>query len=285
MNLLRRGPTPYYHQISAIIRDKIAYGELRKGDRVPSEEELCKVFKVSRATVRQALAGLEQDGLITREPGRGSFVRCTGEGIAEVKMTCLLDDLIALGIPARNRVESVGVVRASAKVAEALGVPAGDSIFTFQRIVEVDGNPFAANRAFLPIWMKDLLDESDLADPRLLKTLERKCGVQPDLADQEIEAVMADANQANLLHVNAGSALLAVTRSTYDRDKTGIEHSITLYRSDRTRFHIAQRQKKNEADNWVLASRGPLGQREAKRSLLPSRDTRRTRGRRALQES
>ena len=46
MNLLRRGPTPYYHQISAILRDKIANGELRKGDRVPSEEELRQALEL-----------------------------------------------------------------------------------------------------------------------------------------------------------------------------------------------------------------------------------------------
>ncbi|MBI3435958.1 MAG: winged helix-turn-helix transcriptional regulator, partial [Proteobacteria bacterium] len=45
---------PYYHQIEAIIREKIANGEWRPGDRVPSEEELRAMFGVSRTTVRQA---------------------------------------------------------------------------------------------------------------------------------------------------------------------------------------------------------------------------------------
>ena len=267
MNLLRRGPTPYYHQIGAIIREKIANGELRTGERIPSEEELRQMFQVSRATVRQALQNLEQDGLISRQPGRGSFVRCTPETVAEVKVTCLLDDLIALGVPAENRVAATAVVRASNVVAEALAISPGDDVFTFLRIVEVDGDPFAASRGFLPLWMKDHLNEKDLADAQMLKTLERACGVQPDRADQVLEAVMADANQANMLNVNAGAALLSCTRSTYDRNNTGLEHSVTLYRSDRTRFQISQRQRKNESNDWVLSSRGPLGSRDVGKSF------------------
>lgn len=267
MNLLRRGPTPYYHQIGAIIREKIANGELRSGDRIPSEEELRQMFEVSRATVRQALQSLEHDGLISRQPGKGSFVRCGTEAVAEVKVTCLLDDLIALGVPAENRVASTAVVRASNVVAEALAITPGEDVFTFQRIVEVDGDPFAASRCFLPLWMKDHLDESDLADAQMLKTLQRACDVLPDRADQVLEAVMADASQANLLNVNAGAALLSCTRSTYDRNNIGLEHSVTLYRSDRTRFQISQRQRKNDANDWVLSARGPLGSRDVGKSF------------------
>lgn len=276
MNLLRRGPTPYYHQIGAIVRQKIANGELRSGERIPSEEELRQIFGVSRATVRQALQSLEQDGLISRQPGKGSFVRSGTEPIAEVKVTCLLEDLIALGVPAKNRVASQGVVRASHVVAEALGVKPDEDVFSFQRIVEVEGDPFAASRAFLPLWMKDYLDEEDLASPQLLQTLERACGVYPDHADQFLEALMADASQANLLNVNAGAALLSVTRATYDRSKAGLEYSITLYRSDRTRFHIAQRQRKNDSNDWVLSSRGPLGSRDIGKSFARGKQQRRS---------
>src|SRR5512146_2919459 len=151
MTGLRRGPMPYYHQLAAILRERINNGEFRAGERVPSEEALCQMFSVSRATVRQALAGLESDGLIRREQGRGSFVMPPSKGVAELKMTCLLEDLIALGIPAENKVSEVGVVHASGSVATALGVGFGERVFTFLRIAVVKDQPFAANRVFLPV--------------------------------------------------------------------------------------------------------------------------------------
>ena len=257
MTRLRRGPTPYYHQISSILREQITNGEFRPGDRVPSEEELRQMFSVSRATVRQALQVLESDGLIRREPGRGSFVRCRSESIAELKMTCLLEDLIALGIPAENKVSEIGVARASRSVAEALGIDLGEKVFTFLRIVAVKDEPFAANRIFLPAQMERCLGEADLTDPHLLQTLETKCGAVAVRADQIIEAILANVNQASLLDVDVGTALLSVTRTSFDQRDRCVEHSITLYRSDRTRFSVSQRQRRTAAGDWVLTGRGP----------------------------
>jgi len=256
---LQRGPTPYYHQISAILRERIQNREFRPGDRVPSEEELCRTFSVSRATVRQALQALELDGLIRREPGRGSFVLRPSKGIAELKMTCLLEDLIALGIPAQTKVSEVGVVQASRPVAEALGLDPGDKVFGFLRVAVVRDQPFAASRIFLPAEMERRLRKRDLAVPHLLRTLEMKCGVVPARADQVIEAILADPRQASLLDVAAGTALLSVTRTSFDQREKGVEHSVTLYRSDRVRFSISQRQRKSAAGDWVLTARGPRG--------------------------
>lgn len=267
ISALRKGPTPYYHQIGAIVRQKIGNGEFRVGERIPSEDELQQMFRVSRATVRQALVGLERDGLIERNPGRGSFVRERAPGVAVVKMTCLLEDLIALGIPARNVVRENGVVAASASVAEALGIGAGEDVFSLLRLVMVGEDPFAAHRFFLPARMAYLLSREDLANPHLLKTLEARGGEQAASAEQLIEAVLADAGQANLLDVDAGGALLSITRTSFNQRKNPIEHSVTLYRSDRSRFFISQRQRKNDASAWDLDTTGPRGAADARLPL------------------
>jgi len=276
MTGLRRGPMPFYHQIGAILRERINNGEFRPGERVPSEEALCQMFSVSRATVRQALAGMESDGLIRREQGRGSFVLPPSKGVAELKMTCLLEDLIALGIPAETKVSEVGVVHASGSVAEALGVSFGERVFTFLRVAVVKDQPFAASRIFLPVDMEHRLSEADLAVPHLLRTLEIKCGVVPARADQVIEAILAGAHQASLLDVAAGSALLSVTRTSFDQRERGVEHSVTLYRSDRVRFSISQRQRKSAAGDWVLTARGPRGNENMRATLATDRIANRT---------
>src|SRR5262245_37982135 len=72
---LERSGIPLYRQLDAILRDQIAGGQLRPGDRIHPEAELCVQYGVSRATVRQALEALEGDGLIERTAGRGTFVR------------------------------------------------------------------------------------------------------------------------------------------------------------------------------------------------------------------
>src|SRR6185437_10684393 len=70
----RRSPMPLYFQLARLLTGEISVGRWRAGDRLPSEAEICVTYRVSRATVRQALLRLENDGLIQRLKGRGTFI-------------------------------------------------------------------------------------------------------------------------------------------------------------------------------------------------------------------
>lgn len=71
----RGSALPLYHQIASDLRHRVLSGSWEAGARIPSEPELATLYKTSRVTVRQALRILSDEGLISREPGRGSFVR------------------------------------------------------------------------------------------------------------------------------------------------------------------------------------------------------------------
>src|SRR5262245_3038872 len=79
MKLDRESPVPVTHQLEALIRDQIARGELRPGDRLPTEHELCALLGISRTPIRRALGELTTRGLLVRYPGRGTFVTATVE--------------------------------------------------------------------------------------------------------------------------------------------------------------------------------------------------------------
>src|SRR5688500_7316052 len=70
-------PVPYYFQLESLIAREIASGRWPAGARIASEPELCEALGVSRITVREALSRLEQQGLIHRHRGKGSFVADT----------------------------------------------------------------------------------------------------------------------------------------------------------------------------------------------------------------
>lgn len=73
-NIDRNSPIPIYHQLETLIREQVESGKWRTGDRIPTEQELCQLYDISRSPVRQALKELVYDGLITRRPGLGTFV-------------------------------------------------------------------------------------------------------------------------------------------------------------------------------------------------------------------
>jgi multiple sugar transport system substrate-binding protein len=73
-NIDRSSPIPIYHQLKTLIRGQIESGLWRPGDRIPTEQELCQLYDISRAPVRQALKELAQEGVLIRRPGLGTFV-------------------------------------------------------------------------------------------------------------------------------------------------------------------------------------------------------------------
>jgi maltose-binding protein MalE len=70
----RNSPVPIYHQLKSLILEQIESGLWRSGDRIPTEQELCRLYSISRAPVRQALSELAREGVLTRRPGLGTFV-------------------------------------------------------------------------------------------------------------------------------------------------------------------------------------------------------------------
>lgn len=67
-------PTPPYQQLASILRDRIAAGEFRPGDALPSEKDLVQEHGLARETVRRAVKVLRDEGLVVTIPGRGTFV-------------------------------------------------------------------------------------------------------------------------------------------------------------------------------------------------------------------
>jgi multiple sugar transport system substrate-binding protein len=89
MQVDRRNPVPVSHQLEALIRGQIARGELRPGDRLPTEHELCARLGISRTPVRRALGELTARGLLVRYAGRGTFVAATTSEDEQAEVTDL----------------------------------------------------------------------------------------------------------------------------------------------------------------------------------------------------
>ncbi len=91
-------PIPYYHQLKELLRHRIQAGVWPPGSQLPTEAEICRMFGVSRTTVRQALSELLHEGLIRRERGRGTFVNKPKirERLVE-RLTGFYQDMVAQG--------------------------------------------------------------------------------------------------------------------------------------------------------------------------------------------
>ena len=130
----RKSFEPPYAQLARGIRERIARGEYRPGDRLPSEAELCATYGISRMTVRRAIMELAREDVIEAEHGRGTFVKPPQLGAATFDLAELRRYLADPGIEAEI-VEAHTVSPPPPRVREKLGVEADGRVISIKRLL------------------------------------------------------------------------------------------------------------------------------------------------------
>ena len=229
----RQLPTPLYHQIYLVLRDKICGGHWPEHKRLPSEAELTSLFGVSRITIRRALNELAADGLIVRRRATGTRVRA---GPATWPIRVCVDGVLA-SLDAMGRYSDVTLlaaetVAAPERIRLALGLGPTDMVQRAVRVRSMDGRPFSHLVTFVPQAIAASYRPEDLASTPMLTLLDR-AGVVVDAARQAITATLADPPLAKALNVRVGAALLRLDRTVFDQQGRGVEYLIARYRPDR----------------------------------------------------
>jgi len=213
------------------LRDRIANGHLDGQGALPGEQALAVQHGVSRVTVRRALAELEKEGLITRRQGAGTFVVEGGSKPIVADLSNVLANIVAMGRETAIRLLEFSYREPPPAVAQALKLGPGAKTQYSVRVRLIDGQPFAHLTTHVPETIGVTYTEADLATRPLLALLERS-GVEIERATQDISAVLASPEIAAALDVDVGSALIAIRRSVYAADGSGVEHLYALYRPD-----------------------------------------------------
>ena len=217
--------------IAASLRRDIDSGALGPGAALPSEAELTARFAVSRGTVRQALAALRADGLISG--GRGRSPRVTRS-----ILTQSFDEMVSfsawaerLGRTPSARTLELARRPSGAEAARRLGLEPGEPVFQYRRLRLLDGEPAMVEVTTFVESIGRLLLDCDLDGGSVYAQLGER-GVVFGEAHQSIAAIAASAAHAGLLGVPRRAALLEVRRHVLDPDGRPIEWSCDTYRGD-----------------------------------------------------
>jgi len=208
---LRTRPLPY-EEVKTSLRARIAAGGWQPGVRLPSERELVQQFGCARMTVHRALRELEDEGLIERRQGSGSYVAQLHPISNLLQVRDIHEEIAERGHAHGTRVCSVAREKASAEVAAAMRLRKGAAVVHIRLVHLENGLPIQfEDRHVNPALAPDLL-ERDFTRVTPSHVLFEHAPLTE--AEQVIEAVLADAEQARLLDVAPGSALLMVSRRT-----------------------------------------------------------------------
>jgi GntR family transcriptional regulator len=258
MELQRHPGTTAHSQIERWFMDAIARGDLAPGDRLPREQDLAESFGVSRMTLRQALAGLGKRGVIKRVPGRSG-----GTFIVEPKIECDLTGLAGFteqlrrsNLRAHARIIRAETVAAPRAVATALGLPRGALVHEVVRVRSAEGTPLALERSFFPgAVFPDFLDHRLTGS--LYRLMARTYQQEPRTAVESLEPISTSADEAALLGIEAGLAVMLIERTAFTAAGLAVEFARDLFRSDRIKISIRSGWTGGRADDLAAPAPGP----------------------------
>ena len=229
---------PYYLQLRDLLQTLIDHGQLKPGDKLPSEAELCDEFGVSRTVVRQALQELEQEGRLYRRKGVGSFI--TRPKIVESfvqKLTGFWEDMAAQRLETHAIVLKNELTPASARVAENLRLASGASVIALERLRFIGDEPIQLVTSYVPQSACPDVVTADFSRGSLYAFLEER-GLFLAYGVRTIEAVGANERESHHLRVPVGAPMILIDSVGYLADGRPIEYFHAVHRGNRTRFYI-----------------------------------------------
>jgi len=250
---------PLHKQISDWLKVEIDRGKLKENEKLPSEHELSDKFDVSRVTVRRALQTLENEQLIYRCQGLGSFVSDRRTHKSFTMLNDFSEELAGTGITPSAKVVSFEQADLSdhRNILSYLDIKKKPVAMRLERVRLGDGDPIAFDTTWMPVFYGQLMEGYNLEQKTIFEILEEEYDIPVAKGCFRIEAAVADERLASLLDVQAGTPLLQINRITYTIADKPIYFQQRYYRNDKMVFELMAGRTREE-DNQTRLS--PFGE-------------------------
>lgn len=233
----RKQNEPLYKWVKRGLTRLLGLGELKPAQAIPTEKALAEQFQVSVGTIRKAIDELVQEEVLIRHQGRGTFVSahdrsrylfrffnlCRHDGVRTYPEVHLL---------------SFTTVKALRDIAKKLQVSPGTRLYYFKNCLQLDGVPVLLDEIWLSAQRFPHLHKEDLQLRRstLYQLYEEKFAISITRIEEHIRACCADADKAQLLRIDVGSALLHIIRYAYTVDDKIVEVRHSFVRTDQYEY-------------------------------------------------
>lgn len=232
-------PTPLYAQLKASILQALDQKILVAGDKLPTEEEICASFGVSRPVVRQAYSELISDGIITRVKGKGSFIRETEiQSHFFQDLSTFEDDMKRVNLMPSTIVLLKEIIDEPSRFHTIFNIETDQEIVHLRFLYKGNGVPMALVDSFLPHQLFPNILEKDFEKFALYQILEADYNHYIAQARRTVDAIVVSDHDAIILNVSKGSAIHEVKTIATDLDEKILEYSCAKYPGDRNSFDI-----------------------------------------------
>jgi GntR family transcriptional regulator len=230
-------------QAQQYLNSLIEAGDYQPGEQLPSEAELSAQLGISRGTLRESLLNLEQEGVIVRKHGVGTFISDHGRRLESglERLESVLELAVRQGVQLRCQALQVMQEPASPELADKLQVSPGAPLTHIQRVIVVKKTPMAFMLDVVPSSILAPADVDESFNGSVLDLLRQKWAQHVDQALAHIVALDADASLADKLQVKLGRAILLLEETLFDDQGRIVEFSRNYFVPDFCYFHVLRR--------------------------------------------
>jgi DNA-binding GntR family transcriptional regulator len=229
-----------YERIAQALEERIASGSVAIGETLPTEADLCRKYRVSRYTAREALRQLREAGLITRRPRAGSTVAAAQAHSAFSLPLGSAEDLLRYATETRFVIERRQRIRAAGEDLATLECRRGQQWIKLSGLRVRPGaiTPVCLLNVYLNIALAGLERRLPRSSGVIYPQVEKALGVRITWIGHRIEAALLDETQAQSLRAKAGAPALRVRRSYYDANERLLELSDSLHAAERFAYEM-----------------------------------------------
>jgi len=223
-----------YIQLMRIFLGQIQSGSWQLGQQIPTEEELCKKYNVSKITVRQAVNNLVSDGYLTKIQGKGTFVASSLPTVGLAMKTRLTEEMFGKEVKPERKILFQGINEPSPEIRAYLKTD--DRIFYILSKRIVNRRTAYIEEAFIPYQMLPYIETLDITHSSLYSVLQEKGTKKIFKMIQTIEISNITGEAAKNLGLEGGSPVLVVHRLFFSSDNAPVAYTKIQGRSDRYKF-------------------------------------------------
>jgi len=241
---------PLYIQLASELEEAIYSHKYKDGEKLPSENQLCKQYSVSRITVRQALSKLEQKNLVYSVHGKGTFVRLAEISQGLVKITSFQKTLEQKGLTGYTEIEEFSYKKIPDSIKSFFGV---ENLARLCLVGYANDMPLVYYNSYMVNTIaSEMLPIAQLweSEKRAFSTWD----IYPAIKiknlhmEQKLTAVIADGNIAKVLKVSKGDPVMKMETHAYSNGDL-VEYKVAYYRADKYSFTIKRQLDRESYDS------------------------------------
>lgn len=237
-----------YEELCNTLLDELSRGVYKKGDRLPTTPELCRIYGVSNTTVKRAMDELELRGVVARRRGSGVYIKETSArgmqrgsfASSSAQMAGFTREHEGDGHVVTSRVIDFSVVTPPLEVCEALGMDPDEFVYHICRVRSIDDVPKVTEYTYMPVKVIPDLRRAHV-ESSIYTHIEGDLGLKIGSAHRTIKAVRPTDDERAWMKLGKRSPLLEVRQIVYLADGTPFEYSTSHHTSDYEFYSISTR--------------------------------------------